>query len=221
MCSVGSCCASGIPGVYECCPLANATCCPDHLHCCPASHPVCNATNATCTKKPPSLDSLHEAGVEVANEWGEWASVGAAVHNPAAFAAPLRREETAVPGGGPHFWSCEQSDSHSRVAALNVRFSPANPNAGDVFESTISGNFTAAVRGGSVHCQVANEGAALEELEWDLCTEESPCAEGPFSVRLSPLIQSSASHGNYTVRCEARERSGEVLACFRAWVEIS
>ena len=49
-CPEGFTCCKGLLGLWECCPLPNATCCTDHKHCCP-SGTICNIKSGSCTPK--------------------------------------------------------------------------------------------------------------------------------------------------------------------------
>ena len=49
-CPDGFTCCKGLLGLWECCPLPDATCCADHKHCCPHKT-ICNVKTGTCTPK--------------------------------------------------------------------------------------------------------------------------------------------------------------------------
>ena len=48
-CPSGDTCCQIKPGLYACCPVANAVCCKDGNHCCPSGY-TCNTEAGTCTK---------------------------------------------------------------------------------------------------------------------------------------------------------------------------
>ena len=49
-CPTGFTCCKSLFGFWECCPLANATCCDDHKHCCPQGT-VCDLEKKSCKPK--------------------------------------------------------------------------------------------------------------------------------------------------------------------------
>ena len=53
-CPWGSTCCMLDSGKYGCCPMANATCCDDHIHCCPEGY-KCDSKNSSCTKAGSSV----------------------------------------------------------------------------------------------------------------------------------------------------------------------
>lgn len=46
--SGNTCCRNGSGG-FSCCPVVDASCCPDYVHCCPPEHPVCDLSTGSCT----------------------------------------------------------------------------------------------------------------------------------------------------------------------------
>ncbi|XP_048102775.1 granulin b [Alosa alosa] len=56
-CADGSTCCKTASGVWACCPLEEAVCCPDHTHCCPHDT-VCNERASTCDDPTDPLASV-------------------------------------------------------------------------------------------------------------------------------------------------------------------
>ena len=53
--SGNTCCRNGSGG-FSCCPVVDASCCPDYVHCCPPEHPVCDLSTGSCTAR--SMQSM-------------------------------------------------------------------------------------------------------------------------------------------------------------------
>ena len=46
---------------WGCCPLPDATCCPDHRHCCPANMPICDEVTKQCASKDDGTTHVRRA----------------------------------------------------------------------------------------------------------------------------------------------------------------
>jgi hypothetical protein len=168
-CPTGNTCCRNGSGGFSCCPVVDASCCPDYVHCCPPEHPVCDLSTGSCTAR--SMQSMLAGKVSRV----PWLTKAPSTRRPPVSEEEKEQKKINTPAAAAKSAEKERREAEKRLASSQGRAKNATTSSSSAAEA---GDADCGVSGfcyqitnkqsplGSQHCQELDNPGGTASKYW-------------------------------------------------------